>query len=147
VARRYLSETTQTVLVALGILLFLGWSLLPPIGHGIVHTPESKSESNLRQLGVGCQAYANDHDDKFPDSLDALISPYPYIPNRSVLVSPFKLDEAMGYTYTPGLKKTSSPDLVLIEDKFAPALKHERIVVYVDGRPAILKLAGIGDGG
>ena len=83
-------------------------------------------------------AYANDHDGNFPPSLDALFPGY--ASNQSLLVSPFKPEEPMGYIYTAGLKNTAAAGLVLIEDKFAPALNHQRIVVYVDGNRAVLKL-------
>jgi hypothetical protein len=38
---------------------------------------------------------------------------------------------ASRYAYIPGLKDTSPPDAVLIEDEFAP-LKHVQIVIYAD---------------
>jgi hypothetical protein len=47
-------------------------------------------------------------------------------------------DDPTGYIYTPGLEVTTPGDVVLVEDKAAPSIKGERIVVYADAEPELL---------
>jgi hypothetical protein len=51
-------------------------------------------------------------------------------------------DDPTGYIYTPGLEVTTPGDVVLVEDKAAPSIKGERIVVYADGRARIIDSNG-----
>jgi hypothetical protein len=99
---------------------------------------ELKSESNAKQLCIACKIYAIDHDGYYPPSLDALFPTY--IADRAALASPLKPGDPVGYKYTRGLTDTSPSGIVLIEDKFAPSLKHVRIVVYTDDSAKILKI-------
>jgi len=97
-----------------------------------------KSIANAKQILFACKEYAADNNGRYPDSLDDLFPAY--LPDRSILVSPLKPGEPLGYLYKPGLTEASPPDTVVLEDKFAPAAKHERVVVYVDNRARVLKL-------
>ena len=85
-------------------------------------------------LYMACARYAIDHDNNFPPSLEALVPTYI---QASALVSPVKPHEAVGYLYTPGLKFHDDPanvfNKVLIQDKFAPSIEHESVLVYADG--------------
>ena len=48
--------------------------------------------------------------------------------------------DPVGYVYTPGLRDDSPGDAVLLVDKFAPDLKHERIVIHADDSAAVQNL-------
>ena len=127
-------------LIALLILLILffvlAWFALPSFP-GPEFSPEPRSLSNANQIGIACKAYAIDHDGNFPPSLDALS---PYLQKR-FLISPFNPADPVGYRLTPGLKDKPPYDAILIEDKFVPPVKHERIIVYADGIGRILRFA------
>jgi len=99
---------------------------------------ETKSLSKAKQIYICCRVYASDNGGNYPPSLDVLFPTY--LSDRSILVSPIAPGEPVGYKYTPGLTLSSATNTVLIEDKFAPSLKHERIVVYVDDHAEILRI-------
>jgi hypothetical protein len=121
------------------IVATLSFGSLPAVDPGTVHvTPELKSESNAKQLVFACKVYAIDNNGNYPPSLDALFPTY--LQDRAVLASPLKPGEPLGYKYTPGLTDTSPSTIILLEDKFAPTLKHVRIVVYTDDKAEILKI-------
>jgi hypothetical protein len=94
--------------------------------------------SNAKQVVIACRVYAMDHNGKFPPTLDALVPDY--LSTSKVFVSPLFPLVPMGYKYTAGLRDTSPPILILIEDKFAPKLENVRIVVYTNDRGEVLKL-------
>ena len=97
----------------------------------------TKSLAQTKQIALACQLYAGDHKGKFPPTLDALVPKY--CDDKKLFVSPFAPDEAMGYTYTPGLTTKSSADKVLIEDKFSEK-EHQRIVAHVDASAETTKV-------
>jgi hypothetical protein len=130
-------RTENYVLVVLLAAVLFSISL--PGGSSRIRGSEAKSLSNAKDICLACKEYAIDNDGNFPPSLDALFPKY--LTDRSVLVSHLLPSEPVGYTYTPpGLGKTNSPDTVVIEDKFAPTLTHDRIVVYADDSARILKI-------
>jgi hypothetical protein len=98
----------------------------------------TKSLSNAKQLATGCKLYAIDNKGKFPPTLQTLVPDY--IPNMAIFASPFQTGVPVGYDYTPGLTDTSSPSLVLIEDKFAPQVGHVRVVCHVDTSAEVIKI-------
>ncbi len=113
------------MLVFLGVMVFGS-------GGGGVRKAEAKSMGNARNICLACRQYAREHGGVFPATIDALFPKY--LTDRSVLASPLNPDEPVGYTYTfPGPAKTDSPDTIVLEDKFAPALAHIRLVVYANG--------------
>ncbi|MBN1587361.1 MAG: type II secretion system protein [Candidatus Omnitrophica bacterium] len=78
---------------------------------------QAKCASNLRNIVVGCQMYASDHNERFPKSLDDL---YPdYVDNLEVFMCPGSGSEAPAsassgdYTYVSGLT-TSDPSTTII---------------------------------
>ena len=118
------------MVVFLGVMLFTS-------GGGGMRKSEAKSMANARQLCLVCRQYSRDHGGVFPPSLDTLFPQY--LTDRSKLASPLSPGEPAGYTYTfPGPGKTDSPDTIVIEDKFAPTLAHNRIVVYANGSARVL---------
>jgi hypothetical protein len=105
---------------------------------GAKATPEQQSMSNAKQIVFACKVYAVDHNGNYPPYLDALFPTY--LTDRKALISPLMPLMQVGYDYTPGFQDTSPPNLIVLEDKFAPKLKHIRIVVYTDDHVEILKL-------
>ncbi len=113
------------------MLIFLGVMVFTSGGGGMLKK-EAKSLGNARNICLACRQYAREHGGVFPPTLDVLFPKY--LPDRSVLVSQLDPSEPVGYTYTfPGVGKTDSPDTIVLEDKFAPALTHNRLVVYANG--------------
>lgn len=96
-----------------------------------------ESLEKAKKIYAACQAYAGDHDGKYPPTLEALAPRY--VPDPSLFVSPFDEDEPLGYLYTPGLTVRSPAYTVLIEDKFALDAVNERAVVYARGAASIRK--------
>jgi hypothetical protein len=99
--------------------------------------PSVKSMMAARAICLACRQYSREHNGVFPPSLDTLFPTY--MQDRSKLVSPLNPSEPVGYTYTPPPpERTDSPDTIALEDKFAPALLHKRIVSYANGSARIL---------
>ncbi len=137
-AKRALSDL-HTPLIVL-VVAAIGISLVTPIsGPGMVRSREAASRSNAKQLSLACKEYAIDNDGNFPPSLDALFPTY--LNNRSLLISPFNPSDPAGYIYTAGLKDEPPYDAIMIEDKFAPSIEHERIIVYANGIMCTLRFA------
>jgi Zn-dependent protease with chaperone function len=124
------------LLVTVAIIAILASIALPAFKGVQEKALEARSLNNAKGIGLLCKRYAADHGGNYPPSLDALIPTY--FPDSSVLVSPLMPGEPEGYNYTPGLTDTGPPDIVLIEDKFAPR-NHVRIVVYSDISGRILR--------
>lgn len=89
------------------------------------------STSNERQILIACQMYAADHGNKFPGALTELVPQY--LPDQTVLKSPFAPGDATGYSYTAGLNTTSPADSIVVEDAHSAGAAHERVVGHVDG--------------
>ncbi len=100
----------------------------------------TKSLAKAKQIGLACKLYASDNDGKFPPTLDVLVPTY--MSDKKLFASPFAPDEPMGYTYHPGLLDSASPEMILLEDKFAPDAAQQKIVVHVDGSGEVTKVAG-----
>ena len=100
----------------------------------------TKSLAQAKQIGLACKMYAADNDGKFPPDLNALTPTY--LSKGKVFVSPFAPDESVGYTYHPGLTDTAPPGTILLEDKFAPGVAGQRVVVHVDNSGEVTKAAG-----
>ncbi len=91
----------------------------------------ARQVSSVRQLMLGCRAWAADNDGKFPPNLEALLEEG-YLDDPSLLmwaVSPGAPGEP--YRYRAGLVDTGDPQTVVIA---APgAIDGEVIVGYLDG--------------
>jgi len=129
------------MLIALvGCGLFYIYLLAFPGGEAALHANEVKSMKNARNICLACRQYAREHGGNYPPSFDTLFPNY--MQDRLKLISPLNSAEPVGYTYTPPpVARTDSPDTVVIEDKFAPTVDHNRIVVYANGSAQILDSA------
>jgi len=94
------------IIVVFVAFLALALFLIPGGSRVQIRSLETKSMNNAKQIGFACHTYAVDHGGNYPPSLDALFPTY--LPDRSILISPFKPGEPIGYIYTPGLKDTSA---------------------------------------
>ncbi len=72
---------------------------------------EAKQMSDIRQLVLGCQQWAGDHDGNFPPDLQALVPDYLA---EDVLTWESRAGESFPFRYQPGLTESSDPDAVLI---------------------------------
>ena len=126
--------------VVIALVVFGVALSLPKFGGPPLRMPEVQSLSNAREIAIACIAYAGDHEGNFPPSLDAVVPTY--LKDRAHLASPLNPSDPNGYIYTPGLKYEQPDVAVLIEDKFAQSLKHDRVVVYTDGNGRILLPSG-----
>lgn len=113
------------------LMLFVGTSLFPLFTGHAYKPPEFKSLVQAKQIVLACKQYQIDNDGKYPPSLDDLIPAY--LTDRSVFVSPLNPKDPAGYIYTvPARPEVDSSNTIVLEDKFAPSLFHQRIVVYAD---------------
>jgi len=125
------------VVVIACMVVFLAVMVFTPKGGGGIRGAEVKSMTNARNIGLACRQYAREHGGVYPVSLDLIIPQY--MPDRTKLVSPLDPSEPVGYTFTPPTPaRTDSPDTIVLEDKFAPTLGHNRVVVYANGSARIL---------
>jgi prepilin-type processing-associated H-X9-DG protein len=78
--------------IVLGILAFgfLVSLFLPSIGRPRAAANRIKSASNLKQIGLAMQMYANDHNHQFPDSMSTILANEDLTPD--VFVSPSSND-------------------------------------------------------
>ena len=119
------------------MLVFFGVMMLPGGGAAGVRAKEAKSLKNAHEICIACRDYSRAHTGHFPPTFDTLFPQY--LQDRSVLVSPLSPSDPVGYIYTPPVpERVDSPDTVVIEDKYAPSIAHERIVIYANASGGVL---------
>lgn len=98
-------------MIALSLYLFLYW-----IPYGGIATPatETKAVLYVKQLLLGCSAYAADHEDgAYPPHLRAL---YPdYVDTPEIFFAQDSDGKDIPILYYPGFTRTSDPEAILIE--------------------------------
>jgi prepilin-type processing-associated H-X9-DG protein len=121
--------SANAALVGVAVAALAVSILLPSLSRARQLAKRAVSAANLRGIGQGCHIYANDHQNKFPDSLDELVDGG-MIP-RETLNSPRDHEGAESYVYISG--QTASSDVRNI-------LAYERIfddegtnALHVDG--------------
>ena len=130
--RKY--PVVTVLIICMGVLI--GFLVIPSPAARL-REKEVKSMTSGRKVILACRQYSREHGGVYPPSLDTLFPTY--LQDRSSLVSPLNPGEPVGYTYTPPPPaRTDSPDTVVLEDKFAPSLANNRIVVYANGSARIL---------
>mgnify|MGYP000887007776 CR=1 FL=1 len=130
-------------LLGIGALSFLALALLPKGKVVRTRSPRAHCQSNLRQIGLAANGYAEDFGGAFPPSLGEL---YPiYVCNARVFVCP-KVDPGRwkgvsdgdvaarsDYAFVPGLAATMPGGFILAHDKSLENHDGEgRNVVFVD---------------
>ncbi len=87
----------------------------------------SRCKRNLREIGLACHAWADDHDDRFPPNLESLVPDY--VDNPRVYSCPsapsrwqdfnggLVTEESSSYEYLPGRVATLPGDFFLAYDR------------------------------
>jgi len=95
------------------------------------HSPRSAvmvSIANAKQIANACEAYAVDHEGKFPEALTDLTPKY--LPNPATLICPLSGPSVpIGYEYYGG-RDTDPPSRILLVSKARQ--RNRRVVAYVD---------------
>src|SRR5206468_3394969 len=138
----------QPGLAAPALLASLG---LPALAKARQQAADVGSVSNLRQIALGCQMYANDHAGKLPPDLGTLLADG-YIQSSTVFVTPAGgmmafpeglpkeqarqwVNKNTTYTYVcadKALKEINHPSrTILVYERSAPS--NRRVVAFVDG--------------
>lgn len=77
----------------------------------------TKSLSNARQILVACHEYAQDHDGRFPPTLDDLVPDY--VQSRKVFTSAFQADDdGPGFAYVVGLTTGSPGETIVLRERY-----------------------------
>ena len=129
----------QPLMVAVGGTAMATSILLPSLARAREITKRAVSASNLRGLGQACLIYANDHADKFPDSLQQLVDDG--VAAQKQLRSPRDEDQdedTVSFVYIAGQTTAADPRNVLA---------YERVfgdegtnVLFMDGHVEWMKL-------
>ncbi len=134
---------TSGIALVFALVAFAAMSagmLLPAVAKAREEAQRALCGSNLKQIGVGCIMWAEDHDEQYPSSLKDL---YPdYISELGVFVCPStddevtsaeEIDEKGSYIYVSGLSEDSPPDAVLAYEREDNHGGEGRNVLFVDG--------------
>ena len=91
----------------------------------------TKSLSQAKQIGLGCQFYADAHYGAFPNDLNELIPDY--LPDRAIFSSPLAPKQGqIDYDYFgAGSKDTEPATKILLRDRYT-AEDGRRSIVYFD---------------
>jgi prepilin-type processing-associated H-X9-DG protein len=107
----------SSVLTSVAVASLTTSVLLPSMARAREIAKRAVSASNLRGIGQGVLIYANDHGDKFPPDLRALVAGG--MVTEQMLQSPRDpVDEANSYTYIAGQKMGDDPRNVLAYERF-----------------------------
>ncbi|MCK4400959.1 DUF1559 domain-containing protein [bacterium] len=128
--------------ILLGVLFIGGMfagMMIPALSRAREMARRTKCISNLKQIGLGLHMYAQDNEEKFPNTLSAL---YPkYISTLDIFKCPAQkekiktkadIDTKAGYKYISGLSEDSPSSAVVAHTKKG-YFKRGRNVLYVDG--------------
>jgi len=105
---------------------------LPSLSRAREVAKRSVSVSNLRGIGQGIMVYANDNDDRFPPSLEALVEHGTI--SEQQLVSPRQPTGVTSYVYIAGQTAADSPRNVLVYERFQG--REGTNLLYCDGHVA-----------
>lgn len=88
--------------------------------------------NNLKQIGLGCRMYSNDHNENFPPNLDALKTEG-FLENEAVYLwtNPTNQKEKAPFIYAPGY--TEEDDVETMIAAAPKAVNGKREVLWLDG--------------
>jgi len=142
---RWLGPALLTVaLLVVGVLFIL--STLPEYGQ----SPRVRCANNLRQIGLACLMYANDHANQYPDNLSVVlrdedITPEVFVcpssndtpargPTKQALAANLTAGGHLSYIYVgKGLTSAAPADAVLAYEPLANHRGEGMEVLYADG--------------
>jgi prepilin-type processing-associated H-X9-DG protein len=128
--------STNTPLVVVAALALAISILLPSLSRARELAKRAVSASNLRGIGQGCYIHANDHDGRFPDSLEALIEEG--MITREMLNSPRDKEGAVSYVYVAGQTESTDARNVIAYERVMG--KEGTNVLFLDGHVEWMKL-------
>lgn len=119
-----------TAWIVLAIIAIPVITLFVPARNTIAErSPRTKALNDVKQLLLGCRAYAADHEGPYPPTLDAL---YPdYIDHKDFFHVHDHRGTRIPFIYHPGQKDLGEPRAILIEHPIL--FDGRRIVGYVGG--------------
>jgi len=102
------------------------------------------SLANLRQIGIACMMYTNDHSGKLPEKLEELIATK-YLKDSKILASPNKpkaFSDSPDFHYVPGaipLSKIKKPAEFILAYENTAYQKEGTNVLFADGHVSWMK--------
>jgi hypothetical protein len=105
--------------------------LLPSLSRARTLSKRLVSAANLKQLGVHCHIYAQEHDGVLPPDLDTLVAEgFP----EQLLIAPSHGGPERSYTYIPGHTVESSARWVVAYEDYEGMSDEGANVLFVDAR-------------
>jgi hypothetical protein len=120
--------------VASILLIPLAAIATPSVFKALERAKTVQNISSSRQMHLGLQMYASDHEGKYPSDLEALDASGP-IGSMAALSYKGDNDTPLAWIYFPGLDDTSDPQAIILAspETFKQNREPSRIVVRVDG--------------
>jgi len=152
VVRRRPQQVSRWVEVAVGLcmLMVVAAIIMPTFSRSRAKAMQSSSLSNIKQIMLGFQMYAQDYDDHLPLASNWWTSTQPYLKNTQILIDPSDPDPMRGLSYCmvprwSGAKQKDIPDpgdtIILYEGHDGvPAYWHNDMmdVAYADGHAKVI---------
>ncbi|MBU0638749.1 MAG: hypothetical protein KKB50_07790 [Planctomycetes bacterium] len=128
-------DASQLTMAVGGVALATS-TLLPSLSRARMQAKRTVSMANLRGLGQGCFIYAQDHDGKFPESPEQLVSLG--MATEKMLNSPLDLPEVKSYVYIAGQKESNDSRNVLAYEQLRD--DEGTCVLFLDGHSEFMPL-------
>ena len=130
--------TTGLVLGYVTTALTVVWLALaalatPAIYKALERADMAENVSHARQLQMGLQVYAMDHDGKFPPGLQALADDGYVLNPDGLRYTESKSKTRHDWTYFAGHTTTDAPDTIIIAAPMTTPDGTKRVVAFLDG--------------
>jgi len=122
------------------IIGILAAMLLPALNQAREKARQAVCMSNLKQIGLACAMYADNHNDKLPRKFDDLL---PYVGSSKIFFCPSARDSTENsYEFTGATNVWGvAPEVVIVREKSAHHRRCE-IVLYDDGHVTAIPIQG-----
>ena len=128
--------TGTTAIAAVAVVALLVSILLPSLARARELAKRTVSSANLRGIGRGMYIYANDHEERFPDSLHELIEAGHITPE--MLTSPRDREGAVSYIYISGQSPAGDARNIVAYERIIG--DEGTNVLFLDGHVEWMKL-------